>query len=211
MTMTLQELEQALKEDPRSRLFFQLAGEYRKMGKLEEARALLEKGLGFYPNHVDARLLLAQIYMAAANLDGAKSMVDRILLVVPDHVAGNHLAADIYYSMENQELALKHYRIVELFEPGRAGVAQRLQALTGDQAEEAVPAPVEEPEEAAQPSISPQAEEHEAAALPEETAPESFDRTQEEAVDEAAAAPMSEADAHPSIAQVFPLEPQETP
>ena len=60
---TLAELEEELKRDPRSRRFFELAREYQRAGRLSEAMGLCEKGLATYPNHWQARLLLAQIYV----------------------------------------------------------------------------------------------------------------------------------------------------
>jgi tetratricopeptide (TPR) repeat protein len=130
MAFDLAALEAELKRDPGSRRFGDLAREYQRLGKLEEAQELCEKGLVRYPNQWQARLLLTQIYLAKGKLSQAREAVDRILMALPDHVAANHLAGDIYYALEDRPRALRHYQIVELFEPGRPGVGEKIAELT---------------------------------------------------------------------------------
>ncbi len=130
MASDLAALEAELKRDPGSRRFGDLAREYQRVGRLQEAEALCQKGLARYPNQWQARLLLAQIYVAKGKLQEAREAVDRILMALPDHVAANHLAGDIYYALEERPKALRHYQIVELFEPGRPGVSEKIEELT---------------------------------------------------------------------------------
>jgi len=129
----LEELEQEVRNNPRSRRFYDLAREYQKAGRLEEARSACEGGLGVYPSHIQARILLAQIHVASGNMEQGLSNVDRVLKAVPDNVGANHLAADIYYAQGQRELALKHYSIVQLFEPQREGMAERIAELSSSQ------------------------------------------------------------------------------
>ena len=96
---TLTELEEELKRDPRSRRFFDLAREYQRSGRLAEAMGLCEKGLNSYPNHWQARLLLAQIYVTKGNLEEGRDMVGKVLLAMHDSVPANHLAAEIYWAL----------------------------------------------------------------------------------------------------------------
>lgn len=122
----LSELEEELRQDPRSRRFFELAREYQKLGRIEAAQELCEKGLTSYPNHWQARLLLSQIYVTKGKLDDGRQMVEKVLLALHDSVPANHLAADIYWAMGERDKALKHYQIVDLLQPGQAGVTERL-------------------------------------------------------------------------------------
>ncbi len=126
---TLIELEDELKRDPRSRRFFELAREYQKAGRLAEAMGLCEKGLASYPNHWQARLLLAQLYVTRGNLEAGRDMVGKVLLAMHDSVPANHLAAEIHWALGDRERARKHFQIVDLLEPGRAGVRERLAEL----------------------------------------------------------------------------------
>lgn len=126
---TLPELEEELRRDSRSRRFFELAREYQKLGRLGEAQDTCEKGLSAFPNHWQARLLLSQIYVTKGKLSDAQQMVEKVLLAFHDSVPANHLAADIYWALGEREKALRHYQIVDLLQPGQAGVQERLADL----------------------------------------------------------------------------------
>lgn len=126
---SLADLENELKRDPRSRRFYDLAREYQKQGRFEEARDLCEKGLAVHPSLWQARILVAQIYVTQGNLEEGRQMVEKVLLAIHDSVPANHLAADIYNALGQRDKALRHYQIVELLEPGRAGVKEHLAEL----------------------------------------------------------------------------------
>ncbi|MGC8762542.1 MAG: tetratricopeptide repeat protein [Acidobacteriota bacterium] len=129
MVQDLGALEQEVRRDPRMRRFHELAREYQRLGRMDEAAALCEKGLALNPNQWQARNLLAQIYLAKGRFDEARVQVEKVLLALPDNVPANHLAADLYYAMGDRERALRHYKVVDLFDPGRTNVAERLKEL----------------------------------------------------------------------------------
>ncbi len=136
------ELESEVQRDPKMRRFYELAREYQRLGRIEEAVALCEKGLQLNPNQWQARNLLAQIFLAKGRFDEARVQVERVLLALPDNIPANHLAADLYFSLGDKARALRHYQIVDLFDPGRANVAERIQELAAE-----APAPEEPPVE----------------------------------------------------------------
>ncbi len=141
MVQDLGGLEQEVRRDPRMRRFHELAREYQRLGRMDEAAALCEKGLALNPTQWQARNLLAQIYLAKGRFDEARVQVEKVLLALPDNIPANHLAADLYYAMGDRERALRHYKVVDLFDPGRANVAERLRELEGGG--EAPPPPTE--------------------------------------------------------------------
>ena len=134
MEFSLAELEKQVREDPKMRRFFDLAREYQKLGQYDEAVGICEQGLEHNPNKWQARILLVQLYLAGDRVEEARAMVERVLMAIPDNVAANHLAADIYYSQGEKDLALRHYQIVELFEPGKAQVKERIGRVKGEPA-----------------------------------------------------------------------------
>lgn len=187
MSEALAALEAELKRDPASRRFAELAREYQRLGRMEEAKTLCEQGLQRHPSLWQARLLLAQIQMAKGDLEAAGATVQKILMPLPDNVAANHLAGDIYLALGDRAKALKHYQVVDLFEPGRADVGRRIAELTAPPPPAppvalAPPAPVAPPEPPA-PPVAPapdvlvpgaeRTEEPEASAAPEPSPPES--------------------------------------
>ncbi len=148
MAMSLADLEKEVSRDPRIRLFFELAREYQKVGRIDEAQALCEKGLAIHPTRWPARILLAQAYLAKGEVAQAREMVERVLLALPDNVPANHLAADIYLLEGDKDRARRHFQIVDLFEPGRPDVAEKLAQL----ASEPEPEPAANAGEHAQPA-----------------------------------------------------------
>ena len=119
---------------------------------------MVEKGLALNPSQWQARILLAQVYLAKGRVPEARAQVEKVLLPLPDNVPANHLAADIYLNLGENEKALRHYQVVELFDPGRAGVKEKIQSCP---AETATPSPegpmeaVEEPAYVVQPLEEP--------------------------------------------------------
>lgn len=150
MPMSLADLEKEVSRDPKIRLFFELAREYQKVGRIDEAQALCEKGLALHPTRWPARILLAQAYLAKGEVAQAREMVERVLLALPDNVPANHLAADIYLLEGDRERARRHFQIVDLFDPGRPGVAEKLAELSSEP-EPAADAGVHEQAAAAEP------------------------------------------------------------
>ena len=215
MPPDLQELENELKKDPKLRRFYELAREYQKRGRLDEAAVWCEKGLTLNPSQWQARILLAQVYLAKGRVPEARAQVEKVLLPLPDNIPANHLAADIYMSLGESEKALRHYQVVELFDPGRAGVKEKIQQLTV--AEEVPPPqeahaeaaeapgyevqPLEEPAEPAQ-KVAPAVEEEPAASIP---GPEALVETAEVTPPEAEVLEVEALEEEP---QAAPVEPQ---
>lgn len=126
---TLEELEKIIKINPYSREFYQLALEYQKFGKLAEAKSVLVKGLEKNLGNFQARLLLTKIFIAESNFKEAKKQIERVLMVVPDNTTANHLAAEISEALGENESALRYYKVVQLFEPDRQGIKEKISEL----------------------------------------------------------------------------------
>jgi len=126
MSLDVKALEEELQRDPNSRRFSELAREYQRVGRLDEALALCEKGLQKHPSQAQGRLILAQIYLGQGRLEDSKGAVEKILMALPDHIAANHLAGDIFSSQGDLPRALRHYQVVDLFDPGRPDIANRI-------------------------------------------------------------------------------------
>lgn len=125
----LEELEGKIKLNPYAREFYQLALEYQKLGKISQAKTVLVKGLEKNQGNFQARLLLTKILIAESNFQEAKRQIDRVLVVVPDNITANHFAAEISEALGDFNSALRYYKIVELFEPGRPGIKEKIVEL----------------------------------------------------------------------------------
>jgi tetratricopeptide (TPR) repeat protein len=73
----IEELEKRLAADPNSRMFVQLAEEYRKAGMLEQAIDCCEKGLKKHPQYPSARVLLGRALLESGSFDRASAEFGR--------------------------------------------------------------------------------------------------------------------------------------
>jgi len=131
MPEDLAKLEDEVSNDPGKGRFYELAREYQRLGRLDDAASICEEGLAINATRWQARILLAQVYVARGEFKEAGAQVQKVLLALPDNVPANHLAADIFYALGDSEKALKHYKIVQLFEPGIQQVDERVAELEG--------------------------------------------------------------------------------
>ena len=195
MALTIEELEARLKANPFAREFYELAAAYQKLGRLDEAKKLCERGLEKYPGNFQARLLLIQILIAEGKFKEARQNVDRVLMVVPDNITANHLEGDVSFSLGDHLSALRYYRVVELFEPGRSDVVEKIAAIESASAQATGPAGP------AQPLQQPGPEEQSSQAMPdtglaEEPPPDESPKVQEIPAEEK---PATEAAEEPEV------------
>ena len=71
--------EEIFNLDPNSKVFFPLASMYYAESNTEKAEEILNKGLKNYPDHLQARLLLARIYFDRQKNDSAGQIVEEIM------------------------------------------------------------------------------------------------------------------------------------
>jgi len=129
MPEDLTDLEEEVRKDPRKGRFYELAREYQRLGRLDDAALVCEDGLSVNATRWQARILLARICVARGDFKEAEIQVTKVLMALPDNVPANHLAADIFFARGDKDKALKHYKIVQLFEPGLQQVEERVAGL----------------------------------------------------------------------------------
>jgi predicted Zn-dependent protease len=66
-------------ENPSSRLFVELACAYQELNRIPEAIAVIERAMGFHPQHLQARLMLARMYRQTGQEDKARDVLIQAL------------------------------------------------------------------------------------------------------------------------------------
>lgn len=127
----IEELKAKFERDPNSKLFLQLAEEYRKANRFAEAIATCLHGLERHPGYTTARVTLARAYLGGKRASEAKTEFEKVLASVPDHPLANRYLGDIYYDEGRQQEALKRYRVVAMLNPSDDEVASRIQKIEG--------------------------------------------------------------------------------
>lgn len=140
---TIESLKERIARDPLSRAFLQLAEEYRRQGRYQEAVRVCLEGLERHPTYHTARISLGRTHMEAGDLANARRAFADVLELQPEnHLAGKLLAEvqkktlDLAGAAETYRTILRYYpgdREVEglLSEAMGGGVATRGAAATG--------------------------------------------------------------------------------
>jgi tetratricopeptide (TPR) repeat protein len=149
----IEELEKRLGADPSSRMFVQLAEEYRKAGMLEQAIDCCEKGLKKHPQYPSARVLLGRALLEAGSFDRASAEFETVLKQVPDNILAHKFLGETYHRLGRLDEALKKYRVASTLAPEDTELGERIQEVQAELAG-APPAPASAPPGPA-PPVSP--------------------------------------------------------
>ena len=82
----IDELRRRLERDPGSRLFAQLAEEYRKAGNHADAIRVARTGLAQHPSYPSARLTLGRALLDSGDPEGARLELEAVLHDAPDNI-----------------------------------------------------------------------------------------------------------------------------
>ncbi|HEV8702696.1 MAG TPA: tetratricopeptide repeat protein [Candidatus Polarisedimenticolia bacterium] len=166
---SIESLKERIARDPLSRAFLQLAEEYRKEGRYQEAVRVCLEGLERHPTYHTARISLGRTLMEAGNLVDAKRAFSEVLDLQPENHLAGKLLADVQKKTSDRAGAAETYRTILRYYPGDREVQVLLaEMLGGPIADTAQPARVGP---AAVPPAPPRAAPAPAAAVPAASGP----------------------------------------
>jgi tetratricopeptide (TPR) repeat protein len=154
----IEELQFRIKTDPKSRLFFQLAEELRRNGKLPEAEQVLRTGLAVHATYLSAWVSLGRVLREQHKNAEAVDALTTALQVDPGNVVAARLLADSYLDLGEKVEAIKKYKLVHALMPSDEELAAKIRQLDHE-LQAAVPepfAPVEKAQES--PFVEPEPE-----------------------------------------------------
>lgn len=125
----IEDLERRLARDPGSKIFAQLAEEYRRAGRLEDAIETCRIGLESHPNYSSARVALARALLESGAWEEASREFETVLAQVPDNILANKFLGQTYEQLGRAEDALAKYRVAQTLAPGDADIAERIRAV----------------------------------------------------------------------------------
>jgi tetratricopeptide (TPR) repeat protein len=108
----IEELRGRLKADPKSRLFYPLAEELRKINQCDEAEHVLRAGLSSHPTYLSAWVSLGRTLRELKKNPDAVEALNKALLLDPGNVVAARLLADAYLDMGEKVEAIKKYKLV---------------------------------------------------------------------------------------------------
>lgn len=128
----LAELERRWQAEPWSRLFLQLAEEYRRVGRSDDAIAVLEKGLHQHPNYLSAQVALGRARLDRGDLEAASATLEEVVARDPAQLVAGKLLIETYLRRGDAVLArerLEHYRQLNDGDPEIDDLEARIEAL----------------------------------------------------------------------------------
>jgi tetratricopeptide (TPR) repeat protein len=121
----IEELRFKVRTDPKSRLFYPLAEELRKVGRFGEAEDVLRTGLGIHPTYLSAWVGLGRVLREQKKDREATDALVKALQVDPGNVVAARLLAEAYYAIGEKVESIKKYKLVHALMPAD----QEVQAL----------------------------------------------------------------------------------
>lgn len=132
MTHRLQELQMRWEQDPSSRIYLQLAEEYRRLGRGSEAVSVLEEGLGHRPRDLSGLVALGRCQLELEMLDEATERLQSVLARDPAHIVANKLLIEAYLQQglaDQASARLEVYRLLNDRDPELDHLEYRLHQL----------------------------------------------------------------------------------
>jgi pentatricopeptide repeat protein len=129
ITAKIEELQFRIKTDPKSRLFFPLAEEYRKNGMLPEAEQVLRTGLGVHSTYLSAWVSLGRVLREQHKNAEAVEALTTALQVDPGNVVAARLLADAYLDLGEKVEAIKKYKLVHALMPSDEELQAKIDQL----------------------------------------------------------------------------------
>ena len=123
------ELKSRLEKNPTSKLFLQLAEEYRRIGAREAALDVCMKGLERHPTYHTARVALGRIYLDLGRPEEASRELRKVLEATPDNILAGKLLGEALAKMGAVREALATLERIQAYDPGDKELLTRIEAL----------------------------------------------------------------------------------
>jgi tetratricopeptide (TPR) repeat protein len=137
----LAELRRRWEEDPGSRLFLQLAEEYRRDERREEALEVLRKGLEAHPQQVSGLVSLGRLQLEMGKAAEASRALEKAVSIDPTNLVAMKLAVEAYLERGERDEARQRLELYKILNAGDPDV-EALEARVAGRAPEAPPAGV---------------------------------------------------------------------
>ena len=116
-TSEIAKLTERLSKDPKSKLFVPLAEEYKKIGDIEMAMAVLTEGLKNNPGYVTAKSFLGRLLLDTGELSEAQKEFEEVIKAIPDNVLAQRKLGDIHVLQGRAQEALLFFKAVLAVNP----------------------------------------------------------------------------------------------
>lgn len=103
----IKKYEDSLAKDPASYCFAPLAELYRRIGLVDDAIAVAQKGTELHPDYVGGHLALGRAYFEKAMIAESRSELECVVKFTPDNLLAQKLLSQVYIELGETTLAQK--------------------------------------------------------------------------------------------------------
>jgi tetratricopeptide (TPR) repeat protein len=103
-------LRKRLQRDPGSIAFAQLAEEYRRAGRVDDAIEVSRAGLARHPGYLSARVTLGRALLEVGDVDGAERELAEVVRVAPENLSAIRGLADVHRKRGERPEALEQFK-----------------------------------------------------------------------------------------------------
>jgi tetratricopeptide (TPR) repeat protein len=114
----LTQLRSRWEADPASRIFLQLAEEYRHLGRLHEALAVLEAGLKEHPGYLSALVAKGRCLLELGHAEPAREVLERVVRQDATQAVANKLLVRAYLDTGQADRARERLDLYSLLHDG---------------------------------------------------------------------------------------------
>ncbi len=128
----LTQLKSRWESDPSSRIFLQLAEEYRHQGRVKEALSVLDRGLREHPGYLSALVAKGRCHLELGEPEPARTVLERVVKQDPTQMVANKLLVRAYLDTGEPEKArerLDLYSLLNDSDPEIEELRRRLRAM----------------------------------------------------------------------------------
>lgn len=116
-------------KDPHSKIFAPLAEAYRRMGLLEEAIDLAERGVKLHPHFASGRVALGKCYAQKEQFQDAVEQLKVAVDLSPENILAHHLLGNCYSKLKKHAEALDSFKMVLFLNPHDDKIAKQVAKL----------------------------------------------------------------------------------
>lgn len=139
-TDRLAQLTSRFEADPTSRIFLQLAEEYRHLGRVKEAMEILERGLREHPGYLAAQVAKGRCHLELGEPELARDLLERVVRQDATQMVANKLLVRAYLETSEPERArsrLDLYALLNESDPDIEDLRRRIRIMMLPQKAEA--------------------------------------------------------------------------
>ena len=106
----IEALRKRLQKDPGSIAFAQLAEEYRRVGRFDEAIEVCRAGLARHPGYLSARVTLGRALLEVGDVESAQRELAEVIRVAPENLSAIRGLADVHRKRGELPEALAQFK-----------------------------------------------------------------------------------------------------